>query len=63
VTSTSSPAAKIVVQPELADVAHAREVLELAGERLGQLLALAGADLDGGVAVALGRPDARHGVG
>ena len=51
-----------VVDAELAERAELRQVLELAGLRLRQLAALerVGAELDGGVAVALGRAQPGH---
>ena len=48
-----------VVEPELARVLDPRQVLQLAQARLGQLLGRARAELDGAVAVALGRAQRR----
>ena len=51
------------VEPELPDRLDPRQVLQLTGERPGELPALARTQLDGGVAVPLVRPQPGHGVG
>src|SRR3954467_11210972 len=51
-----------VVEPKLARVLDRRQALELAGARLGQAPCLTRAELDGRVAVALGRAERGHRV-